>query len=128
MNDKGVLTRHQELVYRHLTDSDKALSAYDLLDALRGDGLRAPVQVYRALGKLIDRGLIHRIESLNAFVACTYEGHQGAAGFAICDGCGEVEEFPLPDCLAPIDRWATGHAFQVEHTTLELRGRCQTCR
>ncbi len=128
MIGKSVLTRHQELVYRHLTGSEKALSAYDLLDALRGEGLRAPVQVYRALGKLIDHGLIHRIESLNAFVACTHEGHQGAAGFAICDACGEVEEFPLPDHLAPIDHWAAGRAFRVEHTTVELRGRCQTCR
>jgi Fur family zinc uptake transcriptional regulator len=128
MSNRLSLTRNQELVYSRLADSDRALSAYDILDALRAEGLRAPIQIYRALQKLADRGLIHRIESLNAFIACAHEGHQEAVGFAICTACGEVEEFPLPESMSAIDHWASLRTFQVEHATVEVRGRCQACR
>jgi len=128
MSSKLALTRNQELVYSRLADSDRALSAYDILDALKAEGLRAPAQIYRALQTLADQGLIHRIESLNAFVACAREGHQEAVGFAICTACGEVEEFPLPDAMSSIERWAELRTFQVEHATVEVRGRCQACR
>ncbi|MCS6758506.1 MAG: transcriptional repressor, partial [Candidatus Devosia euplotis] len=58
------LTRNQGLVLGALAHADTPLSAYQLLDALRADGLRAPLQVYRALDKLVERGLAHRLESL----------------------------------------------------------------
>src|SRR5690606_9624291 len=64
------LTRNQTLVLDALEKADAPLSAYTILDRLRGDGLRAPLQVYRALEKLLSAGLVHRLESLNAFVAC----------------------------------------------------------
>ena len=61
------LTRHQSLVLDALVRAEHPASAYALLDQLRGDGMRAPQQVYRALDKLIAYGLVHRVASLNAF-------------------------------------------------------------
>ena len=62
-------SRNELLAYDFLEDTGKPASAFEILDALRDEGLRAPLQVYRALSKLIDSGSVHRIESLNAFVA-----------------------------------------------------------
>ncbi|MCC2690339.1 MAG: zur, partial [Rhizobiaceae bacterium] len=62
------LTRNQQLVLARLEAASGPVSAYGLLDQLRDDGFRAPLQVYRALEGLIKGGLVHRLESLNAFV------------------------------------------------------------
>jgi Fur family zinc uptake transcriptional regulator len=71
------LTKNQSLVMGALTNSDGPLSAYTILDQLRDHGFRAPLQVYRALDKLVEFGLVHRLESLNAFVACRHPGCDG---------------------------------------------------
>ncbi|MCB1460156.1 MAG: transcriptional repressor, partial [Nitratireductor sp.] len=68
------LTRNQLLVLNALVAAGGPLSAYGILDQLREEGFRAPLQVYRALEKLVDQGKVHRLESLNAFVACSHPG------------------------------------------------------
>lgn len=93
------LTKNQTLVLNALTRVEGPASAYTLLDQLREHGFRAPLQVYRALEKLIDMGLVHRLECLNSFVACAHphehaHGHKhGIIAFAICENCGQVDEF-----------------------------------
>lgn len=123
------LTRNQELVLSALTASMGPLSAYDILDKLRGDGLRAPLQVYRALEKLVDRGLAHRLESLNAFVACAdmHCHRKGLIAFAICESCGKVDEFADAVIEERLGSWARNDGFKVERTTMEIRGRCSDC-
>jgi len=121
------LTRNQGLVHAHLVAAGCAKSAYDLLYALRGDGLRAPVQVYRALEKLTESGLVHRIESLNAYVACDRAKHDSAVAFAICEACGAVSEFTLPEALEPLGGWAEQKKFRTRQTTIELAGLCRAC-
>ena len=69
---KSDLTKNQTLVMGALSQAKGPLSAYTILDELRDDGFRAPLQVYRALEKLVELGLVHRLESLNAFVACQH--------------------------------------------------------
>jgi len=64
------LTRNQTLVQSTLLESESPMSAYQILDSLKAHGLNAPLQVYRALDKLVHLGLVHRLESINAFVAC----------------------------------------------------------
>ena len=123
------LTRNQELVLGTLNHAPAPLSAYDILDKLRGDGLRAPLQVYRALDKLVERGLAHRLESLNAFVACADEHchRKGLIAFAICEGCGKVDEFADAVIEERVGGWAKTTGFKVERTTMEIRGRCAAC-
>ncbi len=123
------LTRNQELVLGALNHAPAPLSAYDILDRLRGDGLRAPLQIYRALDKLVERGLAHRLESLNAFVACadTHCHRKGLIAFAICEGCGKVDEFADAVIEERLGGWAQQTGFKVERTTMEIRGRCAEC-
>jgi Fur family zinc uptake transcriptional regulator len=123
------LTRNQELVLGALAHADAPLSAYDILDRLRSDGLRGPPQVYRALEKLTERGLAHRLESLNAFVCCAdAHCHQtGSLAFAICEGCGRVEEFSEPEVESRLQAWSDKTGFVPSRMTIELRGRCKGC-
>jgi Fur family zinc uptake transcriptional regulator len=123
------LTRNQELVLGILAHATAPLSAYDLLDRLRDDGLRAPLQIYRALEKLTERGLAHRLESLNAFVACA-DAHchrTGTIGFAICDNCGHVDEFADALVDKRLNDFAEDKGFARRSTTIELRGLCNDC-
>ena len=123
------LTRNQELVLGALAHSEGPMSAYDILDKLRGEGLRAPLQVYRALEKLTERGLAHRLESLNAFVCCA-DAHcheTGTNAFAICAQCGKVEEFAEPAIEQKLKSWSKASGFKPTSMTVELRGLCKGC-
>ena len=124
------LTKNQALVMGALTRSDSPLSAYTILDQLRDDGFRAPLQVYRALDKLVEFGMVHRLESLNAFVACRHPGcddHETIA-FMICETCGQVDELS-DDALADRVVFLAGEArFALKKTTVELRGICRNCQ
>lgn len=127
------LTRNQTLVLDALTSADGPLSAYTILDRLRDDGFRAPLQVYRALEKLIEYGLVHRLESLNSFVACAHphehaHGHgHGLVAFAICENCGQVDEFSDATVEKRLRGWANDHSFKLAKTTIEMRGTCANC-
>ena len=127
------LTRNQALVLNALTRVDGPASAYALLDQLREEGLRAPLQIYRALDKLMEYGLVHRLESLNSFVACAHphehaHGHgHGLIAFAICDACGQVDEFSDAAIEKRLNDWAGDHSFRLAKTTIELRGTCADC-
>jgi Fur family transcriptional regulator, zinc uptake regulator len=132
MSDTIKLTHNQERVLNVLTEAQAPRSAYDILDSLRGDGFRAPLQVYRALDKLTEAGLVHRLESINAFVACCH-GHDhphpegSVTAFAICNDCGSVSEFQDPAIDERLHAWQTKAHFRPEKTTIEIRGQCSRC-
>ncbi|MGD9785321.1 MAG: Fur family transcriptional regulator [Hyphomicrobiaceae bacterium] len=111
-----------------LREARRPVSAYELIDTLREEAVLAPQTVYRALGRLIAGGQAHRLESLNAFVACRHERHEtGTAIFAICDTCGSVSEFSCEEAVAALGARARNQRFDVTGMTLELRGRCSAC-
>ena len=124
-----VLTRNQMLVFEALAEAGSPLSAYTILDRLRSAGFRAPLQVYRALDKLLERGLVHRLESLNAFVACAHrhDHAHGLTAFAICNKCGQVEEFSDAAVEQRLAGWAERTGFKATKTTVEIRGACAAC-
>lgn len=122
------LTKNQAMVFQALREAQTPLSAYTILDRLRDDGFRAPAQVYRALEKLLELGLIHRLETLNAYVACSHaQGHQGSIVFAICADCGEVDEFTDQVIGAQLAQWASIQRFTLDQAIVELRGHCGQC-
>ncbi|WP_117192711.1 Fur family transcriptional regulator [Rhizobium terrae] len=130
------LTKNQSLVFDVLTRSDQPMSAYTILDKLRDQGFRAPLQVYRALDKLTEFGMVHRLESLNAFVACAHRasdccgahGHgHGTVAFAICESCGHVFEFHDHEVDHRLEGWTKGKGFKAAKTTIEIRGLCDAC-
>ena len=105
------------------------LSAYTLLDQLRDNGLKAPLQVYRALEKLAELGLVHRLDSLNAYVACNHQGCQStkALVFEICDDCGSVAELADEMISKRVAARARSDGFELSKSTIELHGRCTEC-
>jgi Fur family transcriptional regulator, zinc uptake regulator len=115
------------IIVTALRDVGRPVSAYELIEQVRGKGVTAPPTVYRALQRLIDDGLAHRLESLNAFVACSHAHHRGKAVFAICEACGTVQEFDSPGAIKHLQAWAGKHDFAVRSMTLELRGLCAAC-
>ncbi|MGI9515241.1 MAG: Fur family transcriptional regulator [Anderseniella sp.] len=124
------LTKNQSLVMGALTKSDGPLSAYTILDQLRDDGFRAPLQVYRALDKLVEFGMVHRLESLNAFVACRHPGcddHETIA-FMICETCSQVDELSDDALANRLKLLASDASFALKKTTIELRGICRSCQ
>lgn len=123
------LTSNQQRVLSTLQDAKRALSAYALLDRLRAVGFSAPTQVYRALERLTQHGLVHRLESVNAYVSCAHRPGcmHGFTAFAICDSCGHVDEFLDNDLSDSLGRWAQENAFSLGNSAIEIRGRCGAC-
>jgi Fur family transcriptional regulator, zinc uptake regulator len=116
-----------QMIAEALRGVGRPVSAYELIDQLREKATLAPQTVYRSLDRLIAGGQAHRLESLNAFVACRHPSHEGTAVFAICDDCGTVSEFDEPAAIERLAGWAKKAKFAVHQMTLELRGRCQAC-
>jgi Fur family zinc uptake transcriptional regulator len=90
------LTPMRRHVLEALLASHRPLGAYEIIEHLSGHGRLAPITVYRALDFLRDHGLVHRIESRNAFVACVHNhaGDNDLIVFLICERCGAVGEAP----------------------------------
>ncbi len=129
-HDQTSLTKNQKMVFETLAGADGPLSAYSVLDRLRDKGFRAPPQVYRALDKLIELGMVHRLESLNAFVVCGDPGcseHKDTVAFTICSGCGQVEEISDDDLSDELSEIALRVGFTLQKSTIELRGLCSEC-
>ena len=126
------LTKNQALVFGALEKSEGPMSAYAILDSLREAGFRAPLQVYRALDKLVEEGLAHKLESMNAFVACAHPeekcANHGLTGFAICDVCGHVIEFHHHGLENDLETLLQSKGFTPEKTVVEIRGKCDHCR
>lgn len=105
-----------------------ALSAYDILASFREDDPKiAPTTIYRALAVLMERGRVHRLESLNAYIACQCSGHLQASVLSICDGCGAVEENVAPEVLKELSRVADRSGFAPKRHVIELHGMCRSC-
>lgn len=123
------LTALRRRVLELVWASHRPVGAYALLDELKKDGRgAAPPTVYRALDFLLACGLIHRIESLNAYVGCSHPGEAHLTQFLICKSCGtaaEVEDKHLGDALG---RSAAAHGFSIASRVIELSGLCASCR
>jgi Fur family transcriptional regulator, zinc uptake regulator len=123
------LTPLRRQVFAEIAASHDAVGAYDVLDNLvRKTGERmAPISVYRAIDALLDVGVVHRLESKNAFFAC-HTPHAGKRHIAlVCDGCGLVAEIDGTNVFAAIEK-ATGHTpFAVKRCVVEVSGTCAVC-
>jgi len=126
--NKRKLSRNQGQVLSCLRKAKAPLSAYAILDKVRVAGISYPPTVYRALNDLIQLGMVHRLESRAAFVACDHGSCNGKAAFAICRECGKVVEISLSHkderellALTPKD-------IAAEQITLEIAGLCASCR
>lgn len=102
--------------------------AYDLLAQLGDEGAAKPPTIYRALDFLLELGLAHKIESLNAYVACGHRDHRHAAVFLICDICHSAQELHADATIAALKAESAEVDFQLRSAVLEVRGVCAQCR
>ncbi len=126
------LTAPRRRVLELLLEAAEPVKAYDLIARYGTDGQAAkPPTVYRALEFLERHGVVHRIASISAYVACTADARSGdlchAAAFLICDCCGATEEVAVAGTEA-ISLAAAQAGYQIERTTIEGHGRCADCQ
>jgi Fur family zinc uptake transcriptional regulator len=117
-----------ERVLDVLRSAGAPMTAYDILNTVRSDRPWAPPTAYRALNRLVEEGRVHRIESINAYVACSHDHHAGAAAvIAICRDCGRADELPEARLVEELRNAAKVHGFQIDREVIELTGRCAPC-
>lgn len=127
---RGVkLTAQRARVLELVWSSHQPRGAYAILEDLSKDGKRvAPLTVYRALDFLLEQGLVHRIESLNAFVGCPQPGTSHTGQFLVCERCGEATELTDTTVRDTITAAAAAQGFTVTRQTVEVTGLCPGCR
>lgn len=110
-----------------LLEQHSAMGAYDVLARLNAEGLGSkPPVAYRALAFLVEQGFVHRIERLNAFIACAHPGADHEPAFMICRTCGTVAEAETSH--VGLSASATLSGFQIEKTVIEAEGLCPACQ
>lgn len=122
------LTPVRRRVLELLLARHHALGAYDILDTLRQEGLGAqPPVAYRALDFLVTHGFAHKIERLNAFIACAAPGHTHRPVFLICRDCHKVAEAPAAPVQATLRQAADRIGFSLDEAVIEALGQCPNC-
>ena len=124
------LTPIRRQVLEVLLESHNPLGAYEIMDRAAAGGARpAPITIYRALDFLRDNGLVHRIESRNAFVACVNNHASGdLVVFLLCERCGAVGEAASVAVADQLKAAARAAGFTPKTPVIEITGVCSHCR
>jgi Fur family zinc uptake transcriptional regulator len=122
------LTPLRRRVLELLLESEGPAKAYDLLPLIDADKQAKPPTIYRALDFLVRMGLAHRIESLNAFIACGVGACARSTIFLICEKCGGAEEFDAGHALVDLTDAAKKDGFAIHRTMIEASGLCSSCQ
>ena len=122
------LTPARKRILELICASHKAIGAYDLLDQLKIEDAKAQaVTIYRALDFLIDAGLVHKVESANAYIGCLNAEHDHHSAILICDECDNAFEIDADNIYQTLLDMSQEKQFQTRHITLELHGVCDAC-
>ena len=126
---RGVrLTQQRRRVLEIINNHNQPIGAYDILQQLdASEGAIAPPTVYRALDFLLQQGLIHRLQTLHAFVGCEHPDHHHTGQFLICTECGQVEELEDSAVNSSLHDAAEAIGFVEEQRVVEVTGRCASC-
>ncbi len=123
------LTPIRRQVLEALLMNHKPLGAYEIIDVLAaGDGRPAPITIYRALDFLMENGLVHRIESRNAFIACIHNHDDALVVFLLCENCGAVGEAPSAAAAEMLRSAARSAGFTPKTPVIEIAGICAHCK
>lgn len=123
------LTAQRARVLEVLAGGHQPMGAYEIMDTIAAGGRRpAPITIYRALDFLLEQGLIHRIESRSAYIACMAgEAGHDAAVFLICRLCDNVGETVPQGVQSAVDQAALAQGFRPDFTIIEIDGVCRHC-
>ena len=131
---KGItLTEKRQNVFDIVLSSETPLSAYDITDGYKKkfESAMPTMSIYRILDFLSDVGLVHKLESINQYIACSHlqcDHEHNSAQFLICNNCSEVEEVALTRELhQQIEQGAEESGFKLNSMHFELHGTCKTC-
>lgn len=123
------LTPLRREVLRHVWDSHKPIGAYDIMQLMAEPSRRvAPPTVYRALEFLLDHGLIHRVESQNAYLGCPEPEPPHVAQLFLCTMCGVATECRSTAVDSAIEQQAARLGFAVRARHVEIEGTCPACQ
>lgn len=122
------LSRNQSEILSCLRKAGEPMSAYAILDRVRKAGIAHPPTVYRALNDLMQKGMVHRLQSRSAFIACDHGACDGKAAFAICRACDRVVEISLSNRNQAVLRDLAPDEITPEQVTVEIVGLCESCR
>lgn len=123
------LTNNQKIVLQALEASEQPLGAYSILFNIEKKGIKSPQQVYRALDKLIEIGAVHKIESLNSYIACKHKDCKAreSTSFLICQECQKVYEVLEGDLSDKFVKLSQKSNFKYLTHNLEIFGICDLC-
>ena len=124
------LSKNQQIIFDIIHNSSEPLKAYSILFNVQKKGIKAPLQVYRALDKLVEIGKIHKIESRNAFIACKSSSCEisQATAFSICNKCENVSEINNPKLSKYLTNFEDDTGMQYNKYNLEFFGLCKKCK
>ena len=123
------LSKNQQIIFDLIDKSPEPLKAYSILFNVQKRGIKAPLQVYRALDKLVEIGKIHKIESRNAFIACQNSSCQisKATAFSICESCEKVTEINNSNLSKYLKGFKDKNGMKYNKYNLEFFGLCKKC-
>ena len=126
---KQELSKNQQIIFDLIKKSNEPLKAYSILSNVQKKGIKAPLQVYRALDKLVQIGKIHKIESKNAFMACQNSRCQvaKATAFSICENCEKVSEIKNSKLFEYLKDFNDKTGMKYKKYNLEFFGVCNEC-
>ena len=124
------LTNNQQTVLDLLEGTKEPLKAYAILFDIQKQGIKSPLQVYRALDKLIEMGKVHKIESKNSYIACDNANctSQTSTSFLICEICDKVTELKKNNLSRYFLKQSEESNFKYTKHNLEIYGACKTCK
>ena len=124
------LTNNQQTVLNLLEGTKEPLKAYAILFDIQKKGIKSPLQVYRALDKLIEMGKVHKIESKNSYIACNNSNctSQTSTSFLICEVCDKVTELKKNNLNTYFSKISEKSNFKYTKHNLEIYGSCKTCK
>ena len=130
MQKQNFLTKNQQIVLDLVEKSSQPLKAYSILFNVQKKGIKAPLQVYRALDRLVEIGKIHKIESRNAFIACQDSSCQisKATAFSICESCEKVTEINNSKLSKYLNNFQDNSGMKYNKYNLEFFGLCKKCK
>jgi Fur family zinc uptake transcriptional regulator len=124
-------TELRRKVFEEIAATRASVGAYEVLDRLAKKGTRlAPISVYRALDALLEAGVVHRLESKNAYFACRRMDKPRTGRppiFLSCEKCGAVQEIDGDEIFRAIDSAASGAQFNTRVRFVEVSGTCHDC-
>jgi Fur family zinc uptake transcriptional regulator len=128
MQKQHNLSKNQQIILDLIVKSSEPLKAYSILFNVQKKGINAPLQVYRALDKLVELGRIHKIESKNSFIVCSNSNCASNTIFTICERCDKVKELKNNNLAAGMSELIKKNGQSITRYNLEFFVLCKSCK